>query len=203
MRTIHDLTEKLSRLPGLGPRQARRVVQFLLARDASYRKDLAHLIEEVGARAHACVRCGRFDEIPVSTKCRICSDSGRDSKLLILVEHDVDIDAIEASSMYGGYYFVLGGHYTLSKTRSRGPQPRTEELVSLLQKEVPTELIFALAATPEGDYTAAEIASKLRASFPALKLSTLGRGLSVGAELEYADPETLRSALKNRHSESS
>jgi recombination protein RecR len=110
----------------------------------------------------------------------------------MVVEHDVDIDALEATLTYKGYYFVLGGLMNLVKQR-RDKVIRVAELTKRIGPEV-QEVIFALAATPEGDFTAKEIVSQLT-----VKTSMLGRGLSLGAELEYADPETLRSALKNRN----
>jgi recombination protein RecR len=114
-----------------------------------------------------------------------------------VVEHDVDVDAIEASLTYKGYYFVLGGLMNLVKQR-KAKVIRKDELKRRLNDLELKEVIFALATTPEGDFTAREIMRELESSLPNIRLTLLGRGLSIGAELEYADPETLRSALKNR-----
>lgn len=191
MSPINELTELLAHLPGLGPRQARRVVQYLLAKDVAFRKKLAGLIEGVGTGAAQCMRCFRYDDVLDGARCRVCADSTRDASLLTVVEHDVDIDALEATLTYHGYYFVLGGLMNLVKQR-KDKVLRIAELTERIGPEV-QEVIFALSATPEGDFTAKEIGSKL-----SVKTSMLGRGLSLGAELEYADPETLRSALRNR-----
>lgn len=192
MSPIHELTELLSHLPGLGPRQARRVVQYLLSKDQAFRQRLAAMIDSVAAGSLECARCYRFDDPTPTGLCRVCADPGRDASQLMVVEHDVDIDAVEASLTYKGYYFVLGGLMNLVKQR-KDKVIRTEELKKRVGNGV-KEVIFALAATPEGDFTAKEVATLLSG----VKTSMLGRGLSIGAELEYADPETLRSALKNR-----
>jgi recombination protein RecR len=116
----------------------------------------------------------------------------------VVVEHDVDIDALEASLTYKGYYFVLGGLMPLSKQKKMRTIHDVELLKRIKDMAGITEVIFALATTPEGDYTAKELITKIQNSYPSIKTTILGRGLSVGAEVEYADPETLRSALKNR-----
>lgn len=197
MSPIHELTELLSKLPGLGPRQARRVVQYLLNKDQQFRNVLAEQITGLSKKASQCTRCYRYDDTASTGLCAICSDGSRDATVLIVVEHDVDVDAIEASLTYKGYYFVLGGLMNLVKQR-KAKVVRKEELKRRLTDPELEEVIFALATTPEGDFTAREIIKELQTSQPSLKLTLLGRGLSIGAELEYADPETLRSALKNR-----
>lgn len=197
MSPIRELTEMLARLPGLGPRQARRVVQYLLAKDQNFRASLATLIESMNQKTAQCSKCMRFDDPNPSGLCRLCADPMREQSTLLVVEHDVDIDALEASLTYKGLYFVLGGLMNLVKQRKEKVL-RTAELMTRLQSDKPTEVIFALSTTPEGDYTARELQKSINTSFPTIKTTLLGRGLSVGAELEYADPETLRSALKNR-----
>jgi recombination protein RecR len=196
MSPIHELTELLSKLPGLGPRQARRVVQYLLSKDQQFRNSLATQITSLSQKTSQCSRCYRFDDTAIGL-CGICADATRDASTVIVVEHDVDIDAIEASLTYKGYYFVLGGLMNLVKQR-KTKILRTEELKKRLKEPELKEVIFALATTPEGDFTARELTNALTASGAKHKITYLGRGLSIGAELEYADPETLRSALKNR-----
>ena len=196
MSPINELTELLSHLPGLGPRQARRVVQFLLSKDKTFREKLAALITDMSQGAMQCTRCYRFDDPNASHLCRICADQDRDASLLMVVEHDVDIEAIEATLTYRGYYFVLGGLLNLLKQR-KDKVVRIAELKKRIDQNV-KEVIFALSTTPEGDYTTKEIVDHLKTQNSELRTTLLGRGLSIGAELEYADPETLRSALKNR-----
>jgi len=200
MRPIHELTEMLSRLPGLGPRQARRVVQYLLQHDQQFRHTLASLIESVSLKTAQCSLCMRFDDPAQNGLCSLCADGERDHGTLMVVEHDVDTDAVESSLTYSGFYFVLGGLMSMTKLKKERPI-RTAELWKRIERGIQSglkEVIIALATTPEGDYTARELVKEIQSKFPTIKTTLLGRGLSVGAELEYADPETLRNALKNR-----
>lgn len=117
----------------------------------------------------------------------------------MVVEKDVDIEGVEASGAYKGKYFVLGGLMPLIPKKN-APTVRAKELEARIQKNGINEVIFALSTTPEGDYTAREL-TQIFKTLPrgeSLKVSILGRGLSVGAEIEYADAETLRNALQNR-----
>ncbi len=202
---VHDLTALIAEFPGIGPRQARRVVQFLLHKDGAYRTRLSELIQNIRNHVSQCSVCFRFDDLNGNTVCKICSDANRDATQLMVVEKDVDIEGVEASGAYKGRYFVLGGLMRLSE-RKNDVQIRSKELLARIQKTPPSveggvqEVIFALASTPEGDFTSREIIRNISSSLPEVtsRLSILGRGLSVGAEIEYADAETLRNALQNR-----
>ena len=141
--------------------------------------------------------CFRFDATSESGLCSICSDQSREKSSLTIVEKDVDVESVEASGAYKGFYFVLGELMSMTK-RKNGNGPRVPELMARLGTNGITEVIFALSTTPEGDYTARELARMVKEKYPKIKTTLLGRGLSVGAEIEYADSETLRSALKNR-----
>lgn len=200
MKPIQELALLISEFPGIGPKQARRIVQFLLTKDDASRKKLATAIEEIRSKTSQCKVCFRYDDARTNGTCTICGNPERDSTQLMVVEKDVDIEAIEASGAYRGLYFVLGGLMPLT-TRKNGPKLRTEELKKRAQKGGLKEIILGLSATPEGDFTAREATqqlAKLRPDQDGVKMTTLGRGLSLGAELEYADPETLRSALQGR-----
>jgi recombination protein RecR len=140
---------------------------------------------------------------PNISKCKICVDTERERGSLMIVEKDIDLDAIEKAKIYKGYYFVLGGNVPILD-----PQPenhiRFAPLLSELEhrlKEGLSEIIIALSATTEGDHTTDWLIEKLRplTEKHQLKISLLGRGLSTGSELEYADPETIKNALTNRH----
>ena len=202
MDSIHELTELFRRFPGIGPRQARRFVYFLLEQCADA-KQLSALAEKLSANAVRCGRCRRFfAKEGAHTLCRICRDKHRDAKTLLVVARDSDLEAIEKSGSYRGGYFVLGG--TLSFTDTE-PQ-KWDALAALSARAaagVPdglAEIVLALSANPEGEHTA-EAAARALAPFAkkhSIKISTLGRGLSTGAELEYCDAETLKNALKNR-----
>ncbi|MEK9176895.1 MAG: toprim domain-containing protein [Patescibacteria group bacterium] len=196
MRAIHELTNLIAEFPGVGPRQARRIVQFLLGRDQSYREELASSLSKIRKSVSQCRECYRFAD--GSGICALCTDRGRDDTALMVVEKDVDVEGVEASEAYAGRYFVLGGLISMARQRKNGNGTRTKELMNRIGKLKPAEVVFALSATPEGDYTAGELMRELKATHPGMKLTLLGRGLSIGAEIEYADRETLRNALKNR-----
>ncbi len=194
----------LAEFPGIGPRQARRAVQFLLAAGAPFREKLARLIVATGVSATTCGLCFRFDDMQGKKFCSLCIDPLRDHASLMVVEKDIDVESVESSSAYRGSYFVLGGLKTMTE-RKNGAKVRSKELLSRILKsplepetEGIKEVIFALSTTPEGDYTARELMREVKAAKPEIIVTLLGRGLSVGAEIEYADSETLRSALKNR-----
>ena len=194
-QSIEALTILVAEFPGIGPRQARRIVQFLLSKGDAYRDELARAITAAAASARQCKECFRFDDLNTAELCRICADASRESALMV-VEKDVDIEGVEASGAYRGRYFVLGG--LMSMTGKKGRRIRDAELSARMERDGVREIIFALSATPEGDYTAHELMKTLNGRFPDMKTTLLGRGLSVGAEIEYADSETLRNALKNR-----
>ncbi len=196
-RTTEDLVNQIAEFPGIGPRQAKRIVQFLLFAGAPFREKLAKLIEKAGALAIPCVRCFKYDDRRDSGLCTLCSDTSRDVNVLMVVEKDIDIEGIENSGAYHGSYFVLGGLLTMTQ-RKNSRTIRSKELLAHIQKSPMQEVIFALSTTPEGDYTARELVKEIEGIKPEVKGTLLGRGLSVGAEIEYADAETLRSAFKNR-----
>ncbi len=186
----------MAEFPGIGPRQARRIVQFLLAKDAQYRNSLSELVKDIRNQISQCSVCFRFDDMNGDKTCKICADKNRNRALLMVVEKDVDIEGVEASGAYKGLYFVLGGLMALTE-RKKGNTVRSNELMVRIQKNNLSEVIFALSTTAEGDYTARELANKIKNLHP-ITITLLGRGLSVGAEIEYADAETIRNALQNR-----
>lgn len=131
----------------------------------------------------------------------MCTDSHRDQSLLAVVASDADLLAIERSHTFKGRYFVVGGLISLSSEKASGL--RIKELLDSLEKRSENglfEIILAFPANPEGDATAIRIREELENAIKkqSIKLSMLGRGLSTGSELEYADPDTLKSALDNR-----
>jgi recombination protein RecR len=195
-RVTQELADLITEFPGLGPRQARRAVQFLLGAGAPFREKIAHLILEAGKASSPCTLCFRFDDTKGGV-CAICADGTRDQDTLMVVEKDIDIEGIESSHAYQGLYFVLGGLKMMTE-RKNARTVRSKELLARSLKGGIKEIIFALSTTPEGDYTARELSKEIQKAKPDIKTTLLGRGLSVGAEIEYADSETLRSALKNR-----
>lgn len=196
-RPIQELPSLISEFPGIGPRQARRIVQFLLTKTPAFREKLSEILRAIGSTTEQCTSCFRYDDSGNGRTCSICANVERDSQVLMVVEKDADIENVEASHAYRGLYFVLGGLIPMTE-RKNASYVRSRELQEKIKKNGITEIILALSTTPEGDYTGRELMDLLRSVKSDLKISFLGRGLSVGAEIEYADSETLRNALKNR-----
>ncbi len=198
MSPLDRLTELFRDFPGIGPRQARRFVYFLLSASPAYRAELSKLIQTIGADISQCAACFRFfpqgrSNAPI---CRICVDTNRDQTLLMVVERDVDIESVERSGAYKGKYFVLGGTVPLAQDQPES-QVRLRELMSRVEKNNLEEIILGFSATTEGDHTRLIVEEWLgnNAIGKDIKRSVLGRGLSTGSELEYADPETIKAAI--------
>lgn len=205
MDSIERLASLFEKFPGIGPRQARRFVQYLLATNPGVRQELSDLIKRLGAETNQCDMCYRWF-VKSSIKgnlCSICQSPAREASILFVVEKDADIENVERSG-FKGLYFVLGGTIALASeepekfVRLRELLRRVEEDASMLKLN---ELILGLSATTEGDHTRQILMEKLRPLSEGLnfKISSLGRGLSTGSELEYADPDTIAQALGNRH----
>lgn len=204
---IEQLAQSFKRFPGIGPRQAKRFVHYLLRASQGEVDKLLNEIRNLRSNIKTCAACRRFFSPNgiVSPLCPICRHPERDHTLLMLVEKDIDLDNIERSGTYRGYYFVLGGLLPILEKNPEQKLP-LRDLVALVNnklKETETlrEIIVALSANLEGDHTIEFLKTYLTANLPAtpgIKISTLGRGLSTGAELEYSDPDTLKNALKHR-----
>ncbi len=207
MDKIDELATALARLPGIGPRQGKRFVYYLLATPAAERAKLAELIASLGKNVHQCPDCLRFFNGAVTTRCNYCADASRDDSLLMLIEKDQDLAAVERAGTYKGHYFVLGGVLTLSGKGAIREKELLRRVEKHLKNNVPAgggsasggkEIILALSATSEGEHTADHVRDLLAPYRDNIKISTLGRGLATGSELEYSDAETLRAALSNR-----
>ncbi len=199
MDPLHKLAEYFREFPGIGPRQAKRFVYFLLTRNSSELEDISRLITEIKKSVRICSLCYRFYPDGRSTTCPVCSDPNRDATQLMIVSRDVDFEAIEKSKVYNGFYFVLGGIIPILEKEPE-KRVRLKELDSRISKGQFKEIILSLNATADGEHTADFIRDHIAENFSDknLKVSVLGRGLSTGTELEYADGETIKSALKNR-----
>lgn len=200
---IDELANSFMKFPGIGRRQAKRFAYFIIQSNPSFSSKLASQI--LSAQKNVKLDPISFQYFYSDTNqekySSITLDTSRDPGLLMVVEKDVDIESIEKSRAYHGYYFVLGGLAPMLDTdlentiRIREFVKRVEEKGTELK-----ELIFALAANPEGDRTTGLVKQKIaplqeRFNF---KVSQLGRGFSTGTEVEYSDPNTLASALENR-----
>lgn len=203
MDPISKLTEYFREFPGIGPRQARRFVYFLLTKNSAYLEEMARLFLSIKKSIRVCVICFRFYQNGDSTTCPICADTNRDKNQLMIVTRDVDFEAIEKSKFYNGYYFILGGTIPILDKEPE-KKVRLSELVSRLKSGNFKEIILSLNANAEGEHTADFIRDYIKEKFPTVdgndtfSITVLGRGLSTGTELEYSDTDTIKNALKNR-----
>ncbi|MEQ8355754.1 MAG: recombination mediator RecR [Kiloniellaceae bacterium] len=195
---LDRLIQLLSRLPGLGPRSARRAVLHLMKKRESLMLPLAEAMVRAAETVTLCGNCGNLD---TQDPCGICRDPRRDSKLLCVVEDVADLWALERSGAFKGGYHVLGG--TLSAIDGRGPEQLN--VARLIQRATGAaapgesgveEIILALSATVDGQTTAHYISERLAGSV--ISLSRLAHGVPVGGELDYLDDGTLTAALKAR-----
>jgi len=205
MNSIDKLTELFIKFPGIGPRQAKRFVYFLLTRDNGFLIELANALKNLKSDSKICQSCSRFYSSSNynSKLCGICSNKNRDTDVLMIVAKDADLINIERVGSYNGMYFVLGGFVSiLEKTPAQ--KIRIEKLVSLIQSKIKSndlkEVILALSLNPDGENTIDYVSERLKSILgdKNIKITTLGRGLSTGAELEYLDDNTFENAFKNR-----
>ena len=189
--SIEALIELMARLPGLGPRSARRAVLYLVRRRGQSLAPLAEAMARVAATARDCVTCGN---LATGDECDICLDPRRANGQICVVEDVADLWAMERTQAFAGRYHVLGG--TLSALDAVGPEdlglPR---LVDRIARDGVSEVILALNATLEGQTTAHYIADLLQGR---VTVSTLAQGVPVGGELDYLDDGTIGAALRAR-----
>ena len=189
---IETLIDLMARLPGLGPRSARRAVLMLLKRRGAVMAPLAQVMAEVAINARDCARCGNIGSSEV---CEICADDRRANGEICVVEDVADLWAMERGGAFKGRYHVLGG--TLSALDSVGPEElRIPLLLKRMVDESVTEVILALNATVEGQTTAHYIADVL--SGFEIAITSLAQGVPIGGELDYLDDGTIGAALKAR-----
>jgi len=192
MNEIDQLIQLLAKLPGLGPRSARRAALYLLKRRESLLTPLAQGLADAAAHVAQCSQCGNLD---TTDPCAICADARRDGTHLCVVEDVADLWAIERSGAFAGRYHVLGG--TLSALEGVGPEElRVEQLVTRVARDGVGEVILALSATVEGQTTAHYLADRLGQS--AVAVTRLAQGVPMGGELDYLDDGTLSAALAAR-----
>jgi len=198
MDPIERLSRLFERFPGIGPRQANRFVQFLLRGSPAARREFIEAVQALQSGVHQCPECKRY-HAGERAVCGICANHERDASRLAVVASDADLLAVERSGTFNGKYFVLGGTISLASEKTSGL--RLDDLLASLADRMDgglKEAILAFPANPEGDATAVRIREELIAASPELRVTALGRGLSTGSELEYADPETIKSALDSR-----
>ena len=189
---IEGLVQALARLPGLGPRSARRAALHLLKKRETALVPLLRALGEVADRLATCHRCGNVD---TSDPCAICTDGRRDARMLCVVEDVADLWALDRSRLFPGRFHVLGGR--LSALEGIRPEDLTiDMLLRRLGEGGIDEVVLAMNATLEGQTTAHYLAERIEA-FP-VRLTQLAHGLPVGGELDYMDEGTLAQALRAR-----
>lgn len=189
---IERLIQLLSKLPGLGPRSARRAALHLIKRKEGLLSPLAQALAEAAEKVVVCSSCGNVD---TSDPCLICRDPKRDGASLCVVEEVGDLWALERTESYKGRYHVLGG--TLSALDGVGPEDlRIPQLVTRARDAGVAEVILATNATVEGQTTAHYIMDQLDGT--GIRVTALAHGVPVGGELDYLDDGTLMEAMKAR-----
>lgn len=189
---IEALTQALARLPGLGPRSARRAVLHLIKRREQALRPLLGALEAVSDRLATCSTCGNVD---TSDPCGICADPRRDTRALCVVEEVADLWALDRSRLFPGRYHVLGGR--LSALEGVRPEDLAiDTLIGRIAGGGIDEVVLAMNATLEGQTTAHYIAERI-ATYP-VRVTQLAHGLPVGGELDYLDEGTLAQALRAR-----
>jgi recombination protein RecR len=191
-RDLQDLIDLMARLPGLGPRSARRAVLHLLKKRAQVMVPLARSLQAVAESARDCLTCGN---LATTETCPICADPKRATGTICVVEDVADLWAMERAAGFRGRYHVLGG--TLSALDAVGPEDlRIPQLMSRVDAEGVSEVILALNATVDGQTTAHYIADALEGR--GVAVTSLAQGVPIGGELDYLDDGTITAALKAR-----
>ena len=189
---IERLIQLLARLPGLGPRSARRAALFLIKKREQIMAPLASALQVALDKIQICNLCGNID---TQNPCAVCSDPRRDASIIIVVADVADLWALERAHALNARYHVLGG--TLSPLDGIGPQDLTiDSLISRVEREGVAEVVLALNATVDGQTTAHYITDLLHES--KTKVTRLAHGVPVGGELDYLDEGTLSAALRQR-----
>jgi recombination protein RecR len=193
MTEIERLIRLLSRMPGLGPRSARRATLHLIKKRETLLEPLARALTDAVQNIRTCRVCGNVD---TNDPCGICTDPKRDSTLLCVVEDVADLWALNRADIYTGLFHVLGG--TLSALDGIGPEDlNISQLIERAQADAVTEVILAMNMTVDGQTTAHYISERLASA--GLRITQLAHGVPVGGELDYLDDGTLSAALRARH----
>lgn len=203
--SLEQLAQLFKQFPGIGARQAKRFVYFLLQQDKQFIERLVRYLDEARTQTHQCRESFQFfsSDDAAETLAPLVRNVSRTKTKLMIVTKDLDLENIEAMNVYDGQYFVLGGYVPMIAENVE-QFVRINPLVSLVEKRITEdglqEIIFATPANPEGDHTRDYLVEKLTplANQHGVTLTTLGRGLSMGSELEYIDSATFGQALDGR-----
>ncbi len=212
MDALEKLAEMFKEFPGIGERQAKRFVYFLMWKNQDYAENLSRMILELKKEISQCKECFKLFVLNQRKNppedgqvCEICLDPSVDASTVMIVEKDSDLESVRKSRTYHGKYFVLGGLVPIVE-KNTNSRIRIRELLEKISAQGGKnnnnlkEIILAFSLSPQGDHTDFYIRSQIKdlADSLNIKISSLGRGLSTGTELEYSDNDTLKNALKNR-----
>jgi len=190
-KTFQNLIDNFSSLPSVGPKMAERLVLFLFRQDKEKLEDFSENLSNL-KKLKNCQKCFNISE---GDLCEICKDPGREQKTICVVEDALDVISIEKTGIYKGLYHILGGTIEPSSGNEKSDL-KIPQLLDRVKNEKIQEIIIAFNPTAEGDLTALYLKRKLQPL--KIKITRLGRGLSTGGDIEYADEATLSSALANR-----
>lgn len=190
--SIQHALEEIERMPGIGPKSAQRILNWLLTSDEETARRLAEAIVDVKSAIHLCPRCHNYAEGEV---CAVCADSQRDRSSLCVVAEPRDVEAIERTGSYAGLYHVLGG--VINPVEGTMPEDlHISDLMARLGSEPVSEVLIATNPDVEGETTASYLARLIKPLD--IRVTRLASGLPVGGELEYADEVTLGRAIESR-----
>jgi len=196
MDTIEKLTNLFKKFPTVGSRTANRFVYYLMKLPKEKIDELQNAISELRNKIKLCQQCFNPFESE-GNFCPICQNPSRNKNLLCVVEKETDLLSIENTKKFNGLYFILNGTVGTMKKEDMN-QLRIEELKKRIRGNNFSEIIIALNPTPEGRTTSVLVESAIKEILGSPKITHLAKGIPVGAELEYADEETLESALEGR-----
>ncbi|MCK5413135.1 MAG: recombination protein RecR [Candidatus Pacebacteria bacterium] len=191
-KPIENLIKEFAKLPGIGPKAAARFA-FNLLRKSDYELELfGNAILELKNETTVCKNCFNISE---NSLCEFCSNEKRDDKIICIIEEAINIPAIEDTRQFNGHYHVLGG--TIQPGEGNGPDTlRIKELIKKIKEKKIKEIIIATNPNTEGETTALYLVKIIKPLN--IKITRLGRGLSTGSDLEYADQMTIINALETR-----
>lgn len=193
-KSVQNLIDELSKLPGVGPKTAARLCFYMLSKPKEDVQNIGKAFSELKENLHYCRECYNIAESEI---CSICSDPKRNKKIIAVVEEPLDVIALEKSYGFDGIYHVLGG--AISPIDGIGPENlRIGELIKRLENDGVGEVLLATNPDLEGEATATFIKEKINNKGLKLKITRIARGLPVGGDLEYADEITLKRSLEGR-----
>jgi recombination protein RecR len=193
-KAVQNLIESFEKLPGVGPKSAQRLTFYLLHVPQGELESFAKALQELKKGTVLCSICLSIGE---SDPCVVCSDTLRDKKTICVVEQPLDVLALEKNGKYKGVYHVLHGR--IDPLNNIGPDEiYIQKLLDRAGSDEINEIILATNPTMEGEATAMYLAKNLKANSPEIKVTRIGRGLPVGADIEYADDITLERAMEGR-----